>query len=370
MRFGPFLLAAWLMLCTPFAAAGPRYTVMQIAGPGSWASAINSSGQLTGTLVADGNAHAFYYDGASLHDIGTLGGASSTGQAINDSGTVAGISEVDNGASGFVYSGGTLTALPAGLVFAYGINNANTVTGLAIFSTPAGVESPRAYTYDSGAGGSGTNLGILPGYDFPNPGTYGLDINAAGHVVGQAITGTIADFPDKSFLYRDGVMQELGDFGDRYGQASAINDHDQITGGATTRTADNTRAFLWEDGVVRYLGALTPNGASFAYDINNTGQIVGDAATAKGSGAFLYDGAAMLALDSLIDPAAGWSIAVAYGINDFQQIAAQACRLDGCYAVRLDPIPEPATAWMLAAGILIPVLRYARQRDPVGLVPA
>ncbi len=55
----------------------------------------------------------------------------------------------------------------------------------------------------------------------------------------------------------------------------------------------------------------------------------------------------MVDLNTLIDPASGWVITDANGINGAQQIAATACRggaIGECYAVRLDlvsAVPEP-----------------------------
>jgi hypothetical protein len=75
----------------------------------------------------------------------------------------------------------------------------------------------------------------------------------------------------------------------------------------------------------------------------------------------------MVDLNSLIDPASGWVITDAEGINGAQQIAATACRggaIGECYAVRLDlvsAVPEPGSWAMLAFGLGAIGLRRARR---------
>ena len=68
------------------------------------------------------------------------------------------------------------------------------------------------------------------------------------------------------------------------------------------------------------LGSLTEGGASYAYSINNSGQIVGKAATSDGSTvACLFDstgGGSNTNLGAL----AGYSDSYAYAINDSGQI--------------------------------------------------
>jgi hypothetical protein len=65
----------------------------------------------------------------------------------------------------------------------------------------------------------------------------------------------------------------------------------------------------------------------------------------------------MLDINALIDPALGWTVETAIGINDSQQILGYACRTnDLCRPVRLDPItpppvPEPGSLAMLLAGL-------------------
>jgi len=63
----------------------------------------------------------------------------------------------------------------------------------------------------------------------------------------------------------------------------------------------------------------------------------------------------MLLLDSLLDPAGGWTVTDARAINALGQIAGSACKDGLCYAVRLDlaPIPEPGQQAMFAAGIVV-----------------
>jgi hypothetical protein len=67
----------------------------------------------------------------------------------------------------------------------------------------------------------------------------------------------------------------------------------------------------------------------------------------------------MLDLNALIDPALGWTVTTAIGINDAQQILGYACATnDVCRPVRLDPItpppiPEPGALTMLLAGLSV-----------------
>ena len=72
---------------------------------------------------------------------------------------------------------------------------------------------------------------------------------------------------------------------------------------------------------------------SRAHDINNAGQVVGSADLVDNgvvcSHAFVYSGGKMRDLNSLVDPAAGWSLLVATAINDSGQIAGYGTTPDG-----------------------------------------
>ena len=365
MKSAVLLLGALLAMAIgmPHAVhAGPLYKVTVIGGAGSAAYDINSAGQVVGSLAAGANQHGFLHDGTALLDLGTLGGANSIAWALNDSGTVVGTSDTVNAFAGFTYANGVLTALPDNLFSARDINQAGTIVGTGGFGDGLG----HAYTY---ANGVITDLGVLPGID--SDGSFGYGINNAGKAVGEVIVGGPPNRPTQPFLYSGSVMQDLGDFGGIFSEARAINDHDQVVGAAGgPYLGDGNlypyKAFLWEGGVLRMLGAMSPNGDSFANDINNAGQVVGEARAAQGViRAFLYENGSMVPLESLIDSAAGWTITAANGINDLQQIAATGCRLGACYAVRLDltaAIPEPAHLSMLGAGLLVLALRHGRRR--------
>jgi probable HAF family extracellular repeat protein len=109
------------------------------------------------------------------------------------------------------------------------------------------------------------------------------------------------------------TVTELGTFGGSYIRSTAydINDSGQIVG--ICSTADNTHhAFLYSGSTMTDLGTLGGK-KSMAYSINNSGQIVGQAYTASTYHAFLYSGSKMTDLSAI-------GTAVAYGINNNGQI--------------------------------------------------
>lgn len=345
--------------------AAPLYQLTVIGGAGSAASGLNSTGQVVGSMAVAGQVHGFFHDGSALIDLGTLGGDRSVASGLNDRGMIVGGSVTSVGIyQAFVYANGTMTGLPFTTPSAAsGINNAGVIVGT--FGVADGPEPPPGYFYQRAftyAHGVVTNLGLLPGTN--GLASYGAGINDAGVTVGSVEVDTAPDYPRDAFVYKDGVMQSLGNFGGQSSDAYAINDLGQIAGSAgvaTTPTRPNVyayHAFLYSSGLLQDLGAITESGNSVAYALNNLGQAVGSADTVRGSDtrAVLYENGSILQLDKLIDPVEGWAMTVATGINDAHQIVGTACREGLCYAVRLDlaaAIPEPAHASMLLAGLFI-----------------
>jgi probable HAF family extracellular repeat protein len=367
MRLKPFsrlLLAAALAAPGAAALADPLYNVTVVAGVGSAATDINRYGDVVGSIASGGNTHAFATIGGSFADLGTFGGLNSVANAINDYGQVVGGANTLAGVNhAFLFSGGTLQDLGTlGGVgsTAWDINNHGTIVGSA---GTAGAPDPyyqQAFRYE---GGTMTGLGTLPG----GAGSDAYAINNKGLIGGASYQGeiTMPEYPFHATFFRSGGVDPIGapDVGNSaiYG----LNDDGQAVGGIPTSSFPHgSHAFLYDHGVITDLGFLDATvDDSIARDINKLGQVVGSAAVSLsadyyGYHGFLYDAAGgMVDLNTLIDPASGWVITDAEGINGAQQIAATACRggaIGECYAVRLDlvaAVPEPQSWAMLGLGL-------------------
>jgi probable HAF family extracellular repeat protein len=201
-------------------------------------------------------------------------------------------------------------------------------------------------------GGEWMDLGTLPGHTF----SLANDINKHGDVVGSS-RSTIED--TRGVLWHQGQPIDLGTLpGGAYSTADAINDKAQIAGTATTATGelhlvrwdngqlddlgimpsqgsfvtainngglivgyadhpDNTRGWLWRDGVFSDLSPLNGSGLSLAYDINSREWIVGYSSTGTGEAhATLWREGVPTDLGAL--PGAAFSVAT--GVNDRGQI--------------------------------------------------
>lgn len=326
--------------------ADPGYSITVVGAANSSSTDINSSGAVVGYVYNSdfSSAHGFVNTGSGARDLGTFGGANSYAWHINDSGQVVGTADTGDGfGHAFLYTGGSKVDLGAfgGLASdGNGINNAGTVVGDA----QIGGGNPHAFLLPPG--GAVRDLGTLPSDD---PVSVAFAINSAGQVTGGSSAGTGGSSgPFHAFMYCGGVMTDLGTFGGLYSNGFAINDHGEVAGYAETTVPEIDHAFLFSAGVMHDLGTLSLGGFSIASDVNNLGQVVG----VSDNRAFLYTGSGMIDLNTLIDPASGWTLRNASAINELGQIAANACTVDGaCFAVRLDPVPEPETCAMLLAGL-------------------
>jgi probable HAF family extracellular repeat protein len=333
------------------ARADPLYTMTFLP---EWfnGSAINNAGQMTGVMRVPGGSHAFLATDGDVRDLGALGGTRSFGYGLSDNGMVTGDAAPVNGPGhAFLYANGTMRDLGTlpGVSSSIGlsINNDGQVTGSATTRTN------QTHAMLAGYGGM-RDLGTLGG-NF----SYGIGINNAGHVVGASTFGG-DESQRHAFFYHDGMMADLGGLGGIDSFAQGINDRDQIIG-AVVDTREVAHSFIYTDGVVSMLGDF---GGRYTgtWDINNLGEVVGystftdDINSRHG---FLYTDGKMLDINAMIDPALGWTVATAIGINDSRQILGYACRTnDLCRPVRLDPItappvPEPDSLAMLLAGLAV-----------------
>jgi probable HAF family extracellular repeat protein len=219
--------------------------------------------------------------------------------------------------------------------------------------------------------------------------TYATSINNHRQIVGYFDQGSTT-LPHAFLRQPDGAIIDLGTFGGVEAVATAINNRGQIAGwlfgtdrryhafltgpggyasqdlgslGANTNTyayavnnlgdivgssgvldnagIEQSHAFLYTRGLLRDLGTL--GGAfSYAYGVNDFGQIVGWSELADGnsSHAFVYLGGQMRDLNDLLSVTTpGWTVTSANGINDRSQIVANALSSDGTilHAVLLNP---------------------------------
>ncbi len=315
-------ITAFLCLMVNVASATVEYTITNLGTLGgnmSDAAGINDSGQITGTSrVADGDKHAFFYDGGIMTDIGTLGVISYGYGGINDSGQIAGTS---NGHA-FFYDGGIMTNIGP-RSSAYGINNIGQI---------AGTTSSRAFLYYRG---TMTDIGTLGGTK-----AEASDINNCGQIAGGSHLTENSEY--HAFLYDNGTMIDLGALGGNYSHAYGINDSGQVVGHSLTAD-EEFHAFLYDNDAMVDLGTLGGT-SSHAYGINDSGQVVGRSYFALNdtkSHAFLYDeNLGMLDLNNLILPASGWELELARDINSSGQIVGYGQINGRKRAFLLTPVPD------------------------------
>ena len=234
-------------------------------------------------------SHAFHWQDGVLTDIGALPGVNSSAVgAINERGWSVGLSQ--NG----------------------------------VMDPLLGVPEIRATLWKDG---QIVDLGTLGGNE-----SFASSLNNKGIVVGAA-ANTIPDpvsligffgTQTRAFLWRNGVMHDLGTLGGPDAFALAVNERGQVVGYSYTNATPNpvtrvptTDPFLWDHGTMIDLGTLGGTDANVGPEptlvINNKGQVAGTSNLAGDVNfhAFLWDRGTLLDLGTL-----GGHFSTAYWIND------------------------------------------------------
>jgi probable HAF family extracellular repeat protein len=332
------------------AGAPLRYDVVDLGtlgGGSSSAHGINNAGEVVGTsgTAVPTEGHAFLYSAGLMHDLGTLGGEDSFAYSIDAFGRVTGYANPDGNTVGraYLYESGTMKPLETlgGLVNqGNSINDSGHVAG---WSEITGRTAYHAFYFD---GTRMQDLGTLGGTR-----SEGYAINESGVVVGRSYTTD--DTAQHAFIFDGSGMRDLGTLGGSESAAYGVNDTGLVVGTSQIPGDTSFRAFVYDGTEIRQMGNLHN---SVAYSINSSGRAVGDyVAPNTESHGFLFDGVTTYDLNSLIDPASGWTIRGARAINDLGQIAALGCNASyQCRAVRLDPIRTGI--WLAGLSLKQPVV--------------
>ena len=194
--------------------------------------------------VQEGRAVLWKNDG--IVDLGDLpGGTESLSVYVNDSGQVVGFS--DNG-----------------------VPDANS---LFFFLTGTQI---RTFVWENGRMRDIETLGGASAVPGVNCSGQSRDVVVGGSFVNDtpnALTGIPTVDP---FLWKHGVMTDLGSLGGTIGSAQCANHRGQIIGQSNLSGDVLTHAFLWEKGVMNDLGTLGGDNSQAIW-INDSGVIVGSA---------------------------------------------------------------------------------------------
>lgn len=311
-----------------------EYTVQDLGvleeGNYSVARSINNNGEVAGLGYITGGYRAFRYaDSSGIENLGSPPGTNiADGWDINNDRTVASAGGADpyiyTDADGWRYLG----SLGGDGGEARGINDNGIVTG---FSYTSGSNNPHAFIFDSNAD-PGSMIDIIPDIST----SYGRDINNAGQVTGYMLSGGF-----RAFRWTDGDVQNLGVLpGMAHSFGYAVNESGQVTGYSSSASGNAAKIFRYTDGVgMEDLGGLGEDNAGWG--INSRGDVVGRGNPGAGfEVAVIYtDEDGLRNLNDLIDSSSGWFLSWAFDINDAGQIVGVGSnRFGDAHAVRLDPI--------------------------------
>ncbi len=331
--------------------AVPLYTITDLGLGGAYA--VNNAGQVTGVSGLTGEA--FIYNNGVMTGLGTLGGSMSIGLGINNLGEVTGFSYLagNSEAHAFVYSNGIMTDItPTGaggpIISGMSINDAGQV------AINTGRET---FLYSNG---TLVNMGNFGGGWAESHG-----INNLGQVTGYS---RLPNGDNHAFLYSNGVMEDLGSLGGTTSFGYGINDSGEVTGYSNTQHFGGKQAVIYSNGVMYKIDTLGGEGG-IGFDINNFGQIIGISDTIDdGKHPFLFSDGVMTDLNSLFDPQLGWNFYAPRGINDAGQIVGIG-NLNGLsHGFLLTPItsiesvPEPETYSIFALGLAL--LVWVHRKPP------
>jgi probable HAF family extracellular repeat protein len=118
------------------------------------------------------------------------------------------------------------------------------------------------------------DLGTLAG----RANSWATAVNNAGQVV--CLSSNFGDDPVRSFLWTSGAAREIGAYpADFVVWGTAINSGGVVSGFAygSNQQANPSRAFLWRAGVLTELTQALGSGFSEATDVNNRGDVAGNA---------------------------------------------------------------------------------------------
>lgn len=239
-------------------------------------------------------SHAFKWQDGKTLDLGALPGANSSGipnqsaSGIDERGVVIGSSETGEidpllgqpeyeavmWKNGHIVRLGTL-----GGHFSLAIDlveNGDVIGGAANTVPDAWFGSGTEVHAFLWRNGVMHDLGTLGG-----PDSLATDINHRGQIAGFSLTNSepnpTTGFPTThAFLWEHGEMRDLGSLGGTSVDAGILNDRGQMIGGSTLAGDVDQHAFLWDGGELNDLGTL---GGTFstATDLNEKGYITGGA---------------------------------------------------------------------------------------------
>lgn len=314
----------------------------------SRASALNAAGMAAGVSETPSAAIATLFSGGKATSISTLGSSVSVANAINLSGEVAGWNSYDSSASfdpqAFLYSNGSMKNINSPSLFpsgaeAYGINNSGEVVGTGYLSP----SNFHAFLY---ANGKMTDIGP--------PGSLQASADAINNV--SQIVGNyyLTSGGGGAFLYSNGTVATLPvPAGASSVSALAINDNGEIAGAFYPSSGGVSHAARFVNGVWTDLGTIAGAISNVGLGINLSGQVVGVAIFPQTQYhppkpgkhvPFISTAAGLVNLNTLIPAGTGFTLTDAVAINDSGQILCDAANAAGSeHAVLLSP-KGPATS--------------------------
>jgi probable HAF family extracellular repeat protein len=272
----------------------------------SAALAVNNRNEVVGySKKIDGSTRPTYWGPSNNYtpqDIGSLGGSFGYAQGINDGSYVVGTSSTPGGSDrAFLW---------------------DPTTGLLRQLYPDNQGEAKAINIHGQAAGSFGNrhaclfqLGNPPDDLSSGYNNWATGINDFGLVVGVESSNR-TNWINHVVIWDNRTWQDLTPGATLANQATAVNNNGQVTG-YYYPTGEHCRAFIWDKFKgMRELGTLGGT-TSFGHGINSKGEVVGEAYTLSGTGAFIWrEGQGMSNLNNLIKVGVVFVAQAAYGIND------------------------------------------------------